>query len=670
MAVNGPATKMDFNYRFYSYVQMDDDTQNTWAFFNAFSLILCAMDMTLLGYTVRRNFRTRTQWIRNVVARTPTIRRQANIDIVKENVVVFELWDVFDLVLRVVFIVFLILHRNHYSGEDIRVDDLSDSGRFQHMMYDILKLPWSDQSSDYNDKMRQFVKIVLEVMDFFTYDDFLSTFGYFLILAGFIRIVVYMRIHPRMAVLYNTVATAADDIAHFFLAFFLLFFVLAVQAVWSFGPVMPEFNNVESAMYAQFRMIFDDFPFDQIQRAPNRTLFLLYMFTFAFFVFFLLLNFFLAIVIDSYAAIKERVERSKVERSFPLDIGVVFIYPVLALLFGWPQCHKLLEEILLGDMDMDDGNDEDQEDNLVVCTPQALVYCKILPKMEQARSLMHFYIRICPDLHVDAADAEPELEHEVMYKRLRQLDRLEHTLAEHPQSVVSPAPEEVNMNNKAMFKMLTKLDKRVHDMNALIKQQCGEDGNGAVVPMVAENAHTSNGENRKLSKRLLGTPRRATLLEAQGAQGLIVDRITMHAEGARLLSESLAKGVMNAEDAEMELFMVDWHLKSQFSDHRGDVPIRYSGDTHAPLMAVGDEKKDEFTAEMLSDEGKEVPPASSHFMFGWHLESQFLADEGDNPGRSAGEIDEPSSGAVEETKDEFIAEILPARETPTRAKTG
>eukprot|EP00397_Hematodinium_sp_SG-2012_P013439 GEMP01013645.1.p1 GENE.GEMP01013645.1~~GEMP01013645.1.p1 ORF type:complete len:845 (+),score=143.03 GEMP01013645.1:378-2537(+) len=604
---DGPA-KMSFDYNFYSYVQMDIDTQEIWSSLNIVAILISFLDLVLLVMQVWHHIRLRKSWFRRISARQT--HDAADIVTVRENVLLLTFWDVFDVGLRTAFIIFFLMHRNHYystdydlSPKELEAREMPQLGNFEHKMYKILNLPWSDKNLTYNEKVEKFFRIVDDFLILLSHDVSLRTFAYILVLAGFFRIVVYMRIHPRMAVLYKTVQTAGDDMIHFFLVFFLLFFVLVFTAVWSFGSVLEEYENLYVGTITQYRMIIGEFPWDVMERAPNPVLFFVYLIIFGLVVFFLLLNFFLAIVVDSYALVKEQVNASVVERLVFVDVVAVFLYPFLALTKRWPGRHKLLDEILIGDLDMDNKNDEEQDGDTVVCTPQALVYCKIVGNMQQARSLMRYYLYVCPDLHIDAEDEVPELEHQIAFKRIRRLDILQHKLMEMTIHGAQASNTAGKADPDAIIKVLATINKRIDAMSSTItstsQRELG-DGNANnefddPIGMIPSRSLAGNSNGRQLSRRAsrMSRPR---VTEELGAQRLVAERITMYTEGARLLSEAMGSGnIAKVEDAEMEIFMVDWHLRQHFLATKPVPPSKGI----KPPQGLTDQEKHDFIGKML-----------------------------------------------------------------------
>jgi hypothetical protein len=106
-----------------------------------------------------------------------------------------------------------------------------NSAKFPNIM--MLKVPWSSEIA-YETKVEQFFGYVVDLVDLLQYDVELRVFGYVLCLVCFLRIIAYLRCHPRVAVLYKTIETASDDLFHFFVVFMLLYMVLAF--IGNFGP--------------------------------------------------------------------------------------------------------------------------------------------------------------------------------------------------------------------------------------------------------------------------------------------------------------------------------------------------------------------------------------------------------------------------------------------------
>lgn len=146
----------------------------------------------------------------------------------------------------------------------------------------------------------------------------------------FIQGLLYMNSHPRVAVLTQTLIKACDDIVHFIMLFLLIFLTFAFIGHWSFAPVAPGFETLLVACLTQFQMLVGEFPWDSMRGLAATDFMLLQVYTllFTLFTFFVLLNFFLAIVVDSFTKVKEEVSAMVVENNVLWDLGDVIILKV------------------------------------------------------------------------------------------------------------------------------------------------------------------------------------------------------------------------------------------------------------------------------------------------------------------------------------------------------
>merc|ERR1719456_2148220 len=80
-------------------------------------------------------------------------------------------------------------------------------------------------------------------------------------------------------------------------------------------------------------MVVGEFPWDSTQSLDSLSLliFFIYIFIFAIFAFFILLNFFLAIVVDAFTRVKEEMEANVVENSCIYDLCDVFNETVISI---------------------------------------------------------------------------------------------------------------------------------------------------------------------------------------------------------------------------------------------------------------------------------------------------------------------------------------------------
>ncbi|NXT17899.1 PK2L1 protein, partial [Syrrhaptes paradoxus] len=129
---------------------------------------------------------------------------------------------------------------------------------------------------------------------------------------AWIKIFKYISFNKTMTQLSSTLARCAKDILGFAIMFFIVFFAYAQLGYLLFGTQVENFSTFVKCIFTQFRIILGDFDYNAIDNA-NRVLGPIYFVTYVFFVFFVLLNMFLAIINDTYSEVKEELSSQKDE---------------------------------------------------------------------------------------------------------------------------------------------------------------------------------------------------------------------------------------------------------------------------------------------------------------------------------------------------------------------
>uniref|UniRef100_A0A8C4QNU7 Polycystic kidney disease 2-like 1 n=1 Tax=Eptatretus burgeri TaxID=7764 RepID=A0A8C4QNU7_EPTBU len=129
---------------------------------------------------------------------------------------------------------------------------------------------------------------------------------------AWVKVFKYVSFNKTMTQLSSTLARCAKDILGFAIMFFIIFFAYAQLGYLIFGIQVKDFSTFSNCIFTQFRIILGDFDFPAIEKA-NRILGPIYFTTYVFFVFFVLLNMFLAIINDTYSEVKEDLSKKKSE---------------------------------------------------------------------------------------------------------------------------------------------------------------------------------------------------------------------------------------------------------------------------------------------------------------------------------------------------------------------
>jgi len=129
---------------------------------------------------------------------------------------------------------------------------------------------------------------------------------------AWIKIFKYISFNRTMTQLQSTLSRCSKDIAGFAVMFFIIFLAYAQFGYLVFGTQVDDFSAFSESIFTLFRIILGDFDFHSIEEA-NRVIGPIYFITYVFFVFFVLLNMFLAIINDTYSEVKAEISAQKSE---------------------------------------------------------------------------------------------------------------------------------------------------------------------------------------------------------------------------------------------------------------------------------------------------------------------------------------------------------------------
>jgi len=146
-----------------------------------------------------------------------------------------------------------------------------------------------------------------------------------------IRVILYLKLHPRIAAVTQTFEVCFWELLNFFFSFGVIYLFLAFIAHMKFGFMYDEFATLGQSMITQFSILIGD---DAPDYASNSTLFI-YVVIYVFVCTLALLNFLLAIVVAGYDSVREIALENQVATSFLADAWGV---PVDG--FRWLRHHR------------------------------------------------------------------------------------------------------------------------------------------------------------------------------------------------------------------------------------------------------------------------------------------------------------------------------------------
>uniref|UniRef100_A0A670Z240 Polycystin-2 n=2 Tax=Pseudonaja textilis TaxID=8673 RepID=A0A670Z240_PSETE len=127
-----------------------------------------------------------------------------------------------------------------------------------------------------------------------------------------IKLFKFISFNRTMNQLSTTMSRCAKDVLGFAIMFFIIFLAYAQLAYLVFGTQVNDFSTFQDSVFTQFRILLGDFDFTEVEEA-NRILGPVYFTSFVFFMLFILLNMFLAIINDTYSEVKTDMIQQKSE---------------------------------------------------------------------------------------------------------------------------------------------------------------------------------------------------------------------------------------------------------------------------------------------------------------------------------------------------------------------
>ena len=188
--------------------------------------------------------------------------------------------------------------------------------------------------------------------------------SYVVLYVQFLQMVLAFNVHPRVAMLTSTIQKALYNMAHFFFVFAILFLMLAFMANFLLGGRIHLFGTFGGACSAQVRMLFGEFIYAEGVEALSGSalvMYWLYAISFMLIVFFTLLNFFLAIIVDAFVDVKNDCGTLRITQSFFRDLWTMLPSSYFQRKYKLPARKKMvkyLSEVLEAFKRVPKGSDD------------------------------------------------------------------------------------------------------------------------------------------------------------------------------------------------------------------------------------------------------------------------------------------------------------------------
>jgi len=305
-------------------------------------------------------------------------------------------------------------------------DKTSSQSTVQSLLSSILTLdrkPTDLTVADEFQRMRKldFLAQLSLVDDKIASGEHLRTFLMYASMFLLMRVVMATSAHPRIALITKTLWVAASDLTHFTIMFILVFFGFAVIGSWRFGSERADMKNWSVTFNTMFDAMIGPPGEIFMSSANDAGEYFWFALSFHVICFFFMLNFILAIIIDSYTTVIDGLRSSDIEQDIFTDVYCTCVRVFLSFHHKWPSTSRLtlhLQNLLL--------------DSKFVTAEQLHWDGEVFQTIGQARGFVQHYSAF-PFL-VDASDPDrfqpPSVDDVATFQclTLQKLERLSHTM--------------------------------------------------------------------------------------------------------------------------------------------------------------------------------------------------------------------------------------------------
>eukprot|EP00293_Proteomonas_sulcata_P012517 CAMPEP_0184304488 /NCGR_PEP_ID=MMETSP1049-20130417/13989_1 /TAXON_ID=77928 /ORGANISM="Proteomonas sulcata, Strain CCMP704" /LENGTH=503 /DNA_ID=CAMNT_0026616303 /DNA_START=36 /DNA_END=1547 /DNA_ORIENTATION=+ len=194
------------------------------------------------------------------------------------------------------------------------------------------EVPFRDPDQTVSKKVNDFFLAVNSMNDLLSAEDTMQKIGFFVMLLMLIRIINATAVHPRTGVLIGTMREGLNDLWHFAILFLIIFYFFSQVSFWSFNS-RAQFGDQSTAMVTQFDILLGSLP----ENFQDDWLLIIYVAMTNVIMFFLMLNFLLAIVVEAYMKVREQIEESETENEITYDLILTMYFTTVGVFKGWPN---------------------------------------------------------------------------------------------------------------------------------------------------------------------------------------------------------------------------------------------------------------------------------------------------------------------------------------------
>ena len=201
-----------------------------------------------------------------------------------------------------------------YASRNIFTSD--DKGRkFVEML---AQVGWSDTELSWTDKSDRFFESLDLFGELTTRASIQSVVGFFSSICILLRMITATASHPRSGVLVDTIFHAGDDVVNLLGLILILFVGFLLIATVQFAGDDESFGSIANGLSTMWEIFVGGVAqnFSWVEQTER----IVFMVLFALFIFFLAFNVFIAIIVEGYLKVKEKVADLKAESGLLADL--------------------------------------------------------------------------------------------------------------------------------------------------------------------------------------------------------------------------------------------------------------------------------------------------------------------------------------------------------------
>jgi len=251
-------------------------------------------------------------------------RRKSGVDSVTDHVAL-----VGDL-LQVVFVPITIAVRLS--------EKINSNARVKYIVDSWQSIEWHDEAVPLVEKKTRFFDAILDLNASVETVNSAKVLVFCALVVSLMRVLQETSIHPRLSLLTGTLGYAAGHMAHALLVALIVMSSFAGIGLWRFGNSIAEFSTFSEAMAAELSLLFNPNLVEGWQDQFELTVFSIFL---LFAMVLVVLNFLLAIIVESYMQVRKEIEVCLIELSFFEDLFECVHVILRGSWYRWPPAAQI-----------------------------------------------------------------------------------------------------------------------------------------------------------------------------------------------------------------------------------------------------------------------------------------------------------------------------------------